>query len=94
MSNGSYSDKADSAPSEKKVWRHIHGWACPFEKDEFYAIQELLGAWAWNDEKQKEVFTEAVQPASTRVVKMRMDDKGTARNVHASYPGKRVYKDG
>lgn len=79
MSNTSYNDPS----SEKKVWRYIQVAPCPHEAGRFYAVQELVGAWVWDDEEQGSVFEDAELPRSTRVTYMEMDKNGRAWNVHS-----------
>lgn len=91
MSN--YNTHNTVTTSEKKVWQYIQIAPCPHEQARFFALQELLGAWVWNDEKQKAVFEKAKLPAATRVVYMEMDEKGFASNVNSeAYNGDKLYK--
>jgi hypothetical protein len=91
MSNNN-DNRADYAPSEKKVWKHAQIEADPHRINHFYSIQELQGAHVWDDEKQKTVWEEAEEPRSTRVVLMEMGKDGFAKNVNsASYNGPRRY---
>lgn len=85
-------NRADRAPSDKKVWQHIQIAPDPFVQGQFYSVQELLGAHVWDDEEQDTVFVPAELPAATRVVLMKLDETGFAKNVYGSYNGLQRYK--
>lgn len=81
-SNGNGISNYDSN-SEKKVWRFTQVSPDPHEKGQFYAVQELVGAWLWDEEEKESYFEPAETPRSTRVTLMKMDDSGRAWNVHS-----------
>lgn len=87
-------NRADSAPSDKKVWQTIHFAPCPFRKNHLYCLQQLLGAHVWDDELGKQVFQDVEEfPRATRTVLMEMDNTGFMRNVNSGggYNGPRNY---
>lgn len=82
----------DYAPSEKKVWKHVQIAPDPFERNQFFSVQELQGAHVWDEEKQETYWEEAEEPRATRVVQMKIGKDGFAKNVNqASYSGPRKY---
>lgn len=92
MIDNNNDNRADYAPSEKKVWKHIQIEANPFREFQFYSIQELQGAHVWDDVLKETVWEEAEEPRSTRVVLMEMGRDGYAKNVNSSaYNGPRKY---
>jgi hypothetical protein len=77
--------------SNKKVWRFV-SVILDHEKDKYICIQVLDGDWGEpnTDGHDAQGWRDADLPAATRMVRVTIDELGTARTLHAPYSGDRV----
>lgn len=74
----------------KKIWRFV-SVILDHKPGEYVCIQELDGDWGEPnvDGHNDQGWRDAELPAATRMIRVTIDESGTARTIHKPYDGDR-----